>query len=59
MMSSLSPANGSEEKVCKVNMWKVTVADLVFPLTKKNYHQIQHLGRAFEPNFGPGEPKFE
>lgn len=40
-MSSLSPANGSEEKICKVQvlslvkMWKVRVADLVLPFTKK------------------------
>ena len=60
-MSSLSPANGSEEKVCKVQVLKLgqyveSYSRLLsFAFYKKtNHHQIRHLGGAFEHNFGPG-----
>ena len=54
MMSPLSPANGSEEKVCKVNMWKVTVADLVFPLTKKITIKFSIWEGHLNPILAPG-----
>ena len=45
--SLLSQADGSEEKVYK----KVLAADLAF--YKQINHQIKHLSRVFEHNFGP------
>ena len=51
--SLLSQADGSEEKVYK----KVLAADLAF--YKQINHQIKHLGRVFEHNFGPEKREFE
>ena len=52
VMGSLFQGNGSEKNVkevkvsCLVNGW---ISDVSF------YHQIQHLRKAFEPNFDPKE----
>ena len=51
--SLLSQADGSEEKVYK----KVLAADLAF--YKQINHQIKHLSRVFEHNFGPEKREFE
>ena len=42
-----------------VNMWKVTVADLDLPFTKRSDSQIRLWEGLSEYNFGPGGPKFE
>ena len=51
--SSIPLEDGSEGKVYK----RVISTDLVF--CKKICHQIRHLSRAFEHNFGPGRREFE
>ena len=40
-------------------MWKVTVADLDLPFTKRSDSQIRLWEGPSEHNFGPGGPKFE
>ena len=40
-------------------MWKVTVADLDLPFTKRSDSQIRLWEGPSERNFGPGGPKFE